>query len=423
MRLPSGYIDKTAWARDATPRSLYRAPVHRWFVFPHSYSHTLVETIIEAWKLNPGDCILDPFVGAGTTLVVAKDRGIPAVGLDVSPLAVMVSQVKTADYDADDLTAGWQRVRACVPKVPPQTSPHGSPLVRRAFTPTAWRWLAALRDSILSVQEWSHRDFLQVAYLRTMREVCRALSDGGWLRWTRRRPSGADLLKRMDRTVAMMIADVRTVASRQSPVTSRQLLAAGRWPLSWDVLQGDARFLPKDLGKVTAVICSPPYPNRHDYSRVFAPELLLAFCDEDELKRLRYTSFRSHVEARDPGCPIDGYVPPPKLQATLRRLSRAPVTNPRVIPMVEGYFSDTFLMLRALRPHLVKGARLAFVVGNVRHAGIMVEVDEYLAQIAEDLGYRHEGSWVIRLRGNSAQQMEKFGRVPARESVVLLRWQ
>lgn len=411
MRFPSGYIDKTAWARDVTPRSLYRAPIHRWFVFPHSYSHTLVEKIIDAWKLNLGDRILDPFVGAGTTLVVAKGRGIPAVGLDVSPLAVLVSRVKTADYDADDLAAEWQRVRASMPEVPPPASPHESPLLRRAFTPTAWRWLAALRDRILSVQERSHRDFLQVAYLRTMREVCRALSDGGWLRWTRRRPSGVDLLERMDRTVVMMIADIRTRSVHDR--------TQGRW----EVLQGDARFPPKDLGKVSAVICSPPYPNRHDYSRVFAPELLLAFCDEDGLKQLRYASFRSHVEAKDPGCPMDGYVPPAKLQATLRRLSKAPVTNPRVAPMVEGYFSDTFLMLRALRRHLVKGARLAFVVGNVRHAGVMVEVDEYLAQIAKDLGYRHEGSWVIRLRGNSAQQMGQFGRMPARESVVIFRWE
>lgn len=415
MRFPSGYVDKTDWARDATPRSLSRAPVHRWFVFPHSYSHTLVEKIIDSWKLNPGDRILDPFVGAGTTLVVAKDRGIPAVGLDVSPLAVLVSGVKMADYDADDLAAEWQRVRACMPKVPPPASPHASPLVRRAFTPTAWRWLAALRDSILSIQERSHRDFLQVAYLRTMREVCRALSDGGWLRWTRRRPSGEDLLKRMDRTVTMMIGDVRIHSTKFNVQSSKFK--------RWEVFQGDARFPPKDLGKVTAVICSPPYPNRHDYSRVFAPELLLAFCDEDELKQLRYTSFRSHVEAKDPGFPMDGYIPPAKLQATLRRLSKAPVTNPRVAPMVEGYFSDTFLMLRALRPHLVKGARLAFVVGNVRHAGVMVEVDEYLAWIAEGLGYHHEDSWVIRFRGNSAQQMGQFGRMPARESVVILRWE
>jgi hypothetical protein len=62
------------------------------------------------------------------------------------------------------------------------------------------------------------------------------------------------------------------------------------------------------------------------------------------------------------------------------------------------------------------------VVGNVRHAGVMVEVDEHLAQIALGLGYDHDDSWVIRYRGNSAQQMREFGRSSARESVVMLRW-
>ncbi len=31
------------------------------------------------------------------------------------------------------------------------------------------------------------------------------------------------------------------------------------------------------------------------------------------------------------------------------------------------------------------------------------------------------GAWVARLRGNSAQQMGRFGREPARESVVIFR--
>ena len=53
----------------------------------------------------------------------------------------------------------------------------------------------------------------------------------------------------------------------------------------------------------------------------------------------------------------------------------------------------------------------------------MVEVDEYFAEIAEGLGYRRDASWVIRYRGNSAQQMERFGRSPARESIVMLGWE
>ncbi len=410
VRVPRGYVDKTDWAQMAQPLSLEKAPIHRWFIFPHSYSGTLVERLIVTWGLKSDDRILDPFVGAGTTLVVAKDQGIPAVGLDISPLSVLVSKVKTADYEPNELSAEWKRVRSRMPKVPPKAFPHESPLVRRAFTDTAWSWLAALRDRLLSVAQQNHREFLQVAYLRAMREVCRARSDGGWLRWTRTRPSGEDLLQRMDRIVATMIADVRIRSNRAKP--------RGKWK----VTRSDARFLPKDLGRVTAVICSPPYPNRHDYSRVFAPELLLAFYNEDGLKQLRYASFRSHVEAKAPNLPIDGYVPPPKLAETLRRLDEAPVTDRRVPPMIQGYFHDCFLVLQALRSHLRKGARLAFVVGNVRHAGVMVEVDEYFAQVAEGLGYDREDSWVIRFRGNSAQQMGKFGRTPARESIVMLRW-
>jgi hypothetical protein len=394
----------------AKPLSLLQTPIHRWFVFPHSYSAALVEKIIETWGLTPNDRILDPFVGAGTTLVVAKERGIPGVGLDNSPLAVLVSQVKIADYDPEQLEADWRRIRTRMPGSPPRVSPHQSPLVRRAFTQTAWSWLITLRAVIDSVSQKTHRDFFQVAYLRAMRQVCRALSDGGWLRWTRRRPSGEDLLDQMDRIVGMMIADVRTTAG-QAKARER-----------WKVIQGDARFPPDGLGTVSAVICSPPYPNRHDYSRVFAPELLLVFCDDDELKNLRYKSFRSHVEARDPDIPLNGYSPPSQLARTLRRLTKAPLTDRRVLPMIDGYFRDSFLMLHALRPYLREGARLAFVVGNVRHAGVMVEVDEYLAQIAEGLGYDREDSWVIRYRGNSAQQMGGFGRVPARETVVMLRW-
>ncbi|HIQ01500.1 MAG TPA: hypothetical protein EYH30_05155 [Anaerolineales bacterium] len=39
---------------------------------------------------------------------------------------------------------------------------------------------------------------------------------------------------------------------------------------------------------------------------------------------------------------------------------------------------------------------------------------------ARQLGYRALGGWIVRLRGNSAQQMGGFGRVPSRETVVFL---
>jgi hypothetical protein len=89
--------------------------------------------------------------------------------------------------------------------------------------------------------------------------------------------------------------------------------------------------------------------------------------------------------------------------------------------MVCGYFDDLRNTLATLRQVLSPGARLAFVVGNCRWGGVVVPVDHLLSMIAERLGYRVERIIVTRLKGNSPQQMRRYGRIPLRESIVLLK--
>jgi site-specific DNA-methyltransferase (adenine-specific) len=47
--------------------------------------------------------VLDPFCGAGTTLVEAVLRGNKAIGVDLNPLAVAISRAKMIDVDLDDI--------------------------------------------------------------------------------------------------------------------------------------------------------------------------------------------------------------------------------------------------------------------------------------------------------------------------------
>ena len=89
--------------------------------------------------------------------------------------------------------------------------------------------------------------------------------------------------------------------------------------------------------------------------------------------------------------------------------------------MLRGYFQDLYLTLRSARGCLKPGAPLALIVGNVRYNGLTVPVDTGVARIGASLGYAFERVLVARYRGNSAQQMGQYGRLPMRESVVLLR--
>jgi len=50
-----------------------------------------------------GDIVLDPFAGSGTTLVQANELGMHAVGVDISAFNTLISNVKIAKIDFDDL--------------------------------------------------------------------------------------------------------------------------------------------------------------------------------------------------------------------------------------------------------------------------------------------------------------------------------
>ncbi|WP_273000492.1 DNA methyltransferase, partial [Hydrogenibacillus schlegelii] len=111
LALPDGFTYRSELRRHVTPWFLKKQPVHRWFFFPHSFSPELVDEILAAFPLPTGGRILDPFAGAGTTVLRAKERGYSAAGVDLSPLSVFVARAKTAGYDRTLLKEAFDHVR------------------------------------------------------------------------------------------------------------------------------------------------------------------------------------------------------------------------------------------------------------------------------------------------------------------------
>ena len=81
-------------------------PAHWWYRFVLSFPPHLVRDYVERFGLQPGQCVLDPFCGTGTTIVECKKLGIHGIGIEAHPMSHFASSVKV-DWTPD--AAGLER--------------------------------------------------------------------------------------------------------------------------------------------------------------------------------------------------------------------------------------------------------------------------------------------------------------------------
>lgn len=110
---------------------------HRFYRYPARFSPVFVASAIEAFS-KPGQIVLDPYMGGGTTIVEALARGRKTVGCDLNSLAVFVAKAKTTLLSEHDraLVSAWayETVTAVfshvVPRHRSRTAEYGAVLKR-----------------------------------------------------------------------------------------------------------------------------------------------------------------------------------------------------------------------------------------------------------------------------------------------------
>lgn len=76
--------------------------VHRLHPYLGKFIPQLVEVFLKKF-FKPGDTILDPFSGSGTTLIEANVLSMNSIGLELSPFNVLIEKVKTQRYDIPEV--------------------------------------------------------------------------------------------------------------------------------------------------------------------------------------------------------------------------------------------------------------------------------------------------------------------------------
>jgi hypothetical protein len=308
-----------------------------------------------------------------------------------------------------ELTQVFEHLRQTAPSAEPAPVAMDVAIMRAAFPAGTLialrRWKAAI-DSLDS----PFREIFLLLFFSVL-EVCSYTSKDGQFLRLRRDKQPASPEEALTRKVQEAEMDVQWVRE----------LGWDKSFLPFQVVLGDTRRL-EDVPFVrppTVIITSPPYANRYDYTRTYSLELCFHFVRNfAELRELRHSLLRSHIEARLATAEEPPHPAVQELVDFLRARGKA-LNNPRVPDMLTGYFVDMQKTIREWKKVLAPSAHVAMVVDNVRFEGWTLPVDLILSEMAEEEGFAVEEIVVARYKGNSSQQMSRYGRVPVRESIVV----
>ncbi len=366
--------------------------LHRVHPFPAKFPPALPRLFIQNLT-RPGDWVLDPMMGSGTTVVEAAYAGRVALGGDIDPLALQVAWAK------------------CHP-VPPT-------LLAKAVNRVAHQAESLLNQSQELLHSWEKafdeetRRFLDYWFLPKTQQELLALSkaineeeDENLKVWLRVTFSGIIIAKggsvalardlshtrphRIQRTPRSALAAFRERGLRLAQILLRTEV---RTPLTCALWQGDAQALPLPENRVRLIVTSPPYAsNAIDYMRAHKFTLVWWGYSIRQLSAMR----REYIG----GETTHGVLLEPLPKEAQQAVQAIADLDPKKGKVLHRYFSEMRRVLLEMARVLQPGGFAVVVVGDSTMRGRSTQTPEALAAIGQQVGLEWIHTGVRRLDRN-----------------------
>lgn len=338
--------------------------------------------------------ILDPMMGSGTVLAIARSMGHQAVGVDIDPLAVLISRVWTTAIDPDEVrckaTEVMEKARLIFSNMlvrdsyPKNADEETKKFISFWFDSYSRGQLAALSMVIDRVRDETVRNVLWCAFSRLIIT----------------KKSGVSLAMDLSHSRPHKSYDRAPVKPYRKYLSSVERViqncidknSSGRGPAT-TIYNGDARDLPVDNASVDLVLTSPPYLNAIDYIRCSKFSLIWMGYSIGELRNLRNVSIGA--EASKAGLQDDKGI-----RDIISELKLNPTLGNRNELMLTRYIDDMRNSVNEVARVLKPGGRAVYVVGENTMRGTYIRNSVIVSAVAELVGLRLHERFVRRLPAN-----------------------
>lgn len=348
---------------------------HDLHAFPAKFPPQLPRKFIEALTV-PGDIILDPMAGSGTTVLEAFLADRHPIAVDIDPLALHVCRVKTTPLPLVETAEIGKKIISRVKSKLHDESGHARELDLKTqefidywFDQGAQRELGLLLKEINTVPDERIRAFLAL----TLSAIIITKSGGVSLAFdlAHTRPH-----KVSDKKYRSPVKEFEKRFQRNL----RSLADLPQTGIAPSICMGNAQAMPLQANTVDLIVTSPPYPsNAIDYMRAHKFSLVWFGYTIDTLSQLRKAYIGSEA--------VNGIERESFPEGTRQVIADLTAQNPRKGDILVRYYSEMTRVIREMYRVLKPGKAAIMVVGSSKIKGIDTNVQGCLAEIGQTIGF------------------------------------
>lgn len=381
--------------------------------FPAKFFPELPRYLIRKYS-GFGDIVLDPMCGSGTVVLEAMLNDRIGIGIDIDPIARLITEVKTTPLDPDIMTTSartlLEQIQALDKRVDYNPQIPEFHYRDKWFRSFVLRELAIIHDSIeillsrnMDSSEWRRiRQFFRVILSSIIRDMSNA------------DPHCTRTVLRKNIVKKFSIGDTYTKFTetlfRQCNSMS-ELFEISKSLCIKDVRlpTGTAIDTGLDDESIDLALTSPPYINAVDYTRTHQLEMYwLGFLDNKPLshEKRKYIGTETVYKAEYNDLKTSGFQ---TLDSILEKIFNQ---DPRRSFIVYKFFEDMKLHLDEMYRVLKPESRYCMAIGNNLIRGVEVPSDKILSEIATSaIGFELERCFFSRL-------IRHFIRIPRPERMM-----
>lgn len=343
---------------------------HGYHRYPAKFLPNLVKKLIEEYT-KPTDTVVDFFAGCGTTLVEAKVHGRQSIGVDINPVAELITKAKINPIEPKTLETKFknliEKFEEFDPKDYEEINVHDR--IDYWFSLRHKYKIAFLYEKILAIRDKATKEFFLVSLSHILKNCSK------WLQ-SSTKPQIEHDKKPTDPFLAFK-AHTKQMIKRNKEFYEK-LSGDNFLNTNCEIRLEDARQTSLEAKSAGAIITSPPYVTSYEYADIHQ---LTAYWYEyiTDLQGFR-KNFIGTFYSLNQETNVDSELGQKIVNQLLKK-------NKRRAKEVANYFNDMKAVATEMHRVLRIEGHICLVVGNTTFLNVKIKSAEVFAEFLENLGF------------------------------------